>query len=70
METRTVWVVNYFDRYGTMRKAEYFCETAQKARQMFRNKFKASAGYRVVNILDWREDLRKERQINRIRKAN
>lgn len=70
METRTVWVVNYFDRYGVMHKAEYFCGTAQKARQMFRNRYKASAGYRVVNILDWREDLRKERQINRIRKAH
>ena len=62
METRTVWVVNYHDCYGTMKKAEFFCGTAQKARQMFRNKYKASAGYKVVNILDWREDLRNERK--------
>lgn len=62
METRTVWVVNYHDCYGTMKKAEFFCGTAQKARQMFRNKFKASAGYKVVSILDWREDLRNERK--------
>lgn len=62
METRTVWVVNYHDSLGNMRKAEYFCQTPEKARQMFRNSHKASAGYKVVSILDWREDLRNERR--------
>ena len=62
MESRTVWTVNYHDCSGNMHKAEYFCQSAQKARQMFRARYKASAGYMIVSILDWREDLRNERR--------
>lgn len=62
METRTVWTVRYHDYAGNTGKAEYFCETAQKARQMFRARYKASAGYKIDSILDWREDLRNERK--------
>lgn len=61
METRTVWVVRYICN-GITGKAEYFCPTAQYARKMFRNGYKASAGYKIVSILDWREDLRNERR--------
>ena len=65
METRTVWTVRYHNSNGITGKAEFFCETAQKARQMFRNKYKASAGYMIDSILDWREDLRNERKAHR-----
>lgn len=59
METRTVWTVRYHNSNGVKGKAEYFCETAQKARQMFRNHYKASAGYKILSVLDWREDMKK-----------
>ena len=61
METRSVYVVNYHDYIGNARKAEYFCQNEQVARRMFRNTYKASAGYKIISILDWRVDLRNKK---------
>ena len=65
METRTVWVVNYRNSAGTMRKAEYLCLTDKKAEELFWNDNKYCTGYEIVSILDWRDDMKNERRKSR-----
>lgn len=55
MENRTVWTIRFKDSTGSIRKAEYFCLTENKAKEMFIADY---GNKEIISVMDWREDMR------------